>query len=91
MSLDLFGNQEQEPAPEPAPKAKPYPLFERLLAKFKERKYEAFSLEEIIRSFPSRKPEVVVRALHKLVRNNDVRAMPAEGSKPVRYTKSLYK
>ncbi len=62
-----------------------------LLERFKSHKYQAFSWAAILKAYPERQEIHVERALRALLKDGDVKALPAEGSKPVRYTLTVYK
>ncbi len=88
---DLFGAPRQEPeAPRKAEKKGP--LKEKVLEKFKARKFQSFTREQVVASFPRRRPDVVERALMKLIKEGDVKVLLTLGvSDSIRYTATIYK
>jgi hypothetical protein len=86
----LFGAP-REPAKAAPKAAKRPPLKAAMLERFKGHKYAAFSWATILKAYPERDPIHVERALRALIKGGEVKAMPAEGGKPVRYTCTIYK
>jgi hypothetical protein len=81
-------------APETKPAARPTKvpqLWKQMLERFKSHKYQSFSMAAIVKAYPERKPEVVQRAIFRLLKNGDIKYMPMEQGKPPRYTASIYK
>lgn len=82
--------EQPRPAKEPTNRKRPA-LKPAMLERFKSHKYQAFSWAAILKAYPERQEIHVERALRSLLKDGDVKALPAEGSKPVRYTLTVYK
>lgn len=66
MLLDLFGNDATPAASEEVKKKRLAGLKVRIMDYHKERKYQSFTANEIVKAFPNEKPERVLQLINSL-------------------------